>query len=62
MKRFKVPCFKPGSKLKNSFKGRERELESHFARQLKHQENGLNDLTVGEYIENRTRYKEVHRG
>ncbi|EPA8594098.1 polymorphic toxin type 15 domain-containing protein [Vibrio parahaemolyticus] len=61
MKRFKVPCFKPGSKLKNSFKGRERELESHFARQLKHQENGLNDLTVGEYIENRTRYKEIKR-
>lgn len=61
MKRFKVPCFEPGNSLKSKFKGRERELESHFARQLKHQENGLNDLTVGEYIENRTRYKEMKR-
>ncbi|MBN3575640.1 polymorphic toxin type 15 domain-containing protein, partial [Vibrio neptunius] len=41
--------------------GRERELESHFARQLKHQEAGLNDLTVGEYIENRNRYEKMRR-
>ncbi|WP_425628479.1 polymorphic toxin type 15 domain-containing protein [Vibrio neptunius] len=61
MKRFKVPCFKPGPDIKKSFKGRERELESHFARQLKHQEAGLNDLTVGEYIENRNRYEKMRR-
>ncbi|MER2499079.1 polymorphic toxin type 15 domain-containing protein, partial [Vibrio neptunius] len=61
MKRFKVPCFKPGPEIKKSFKGRERELESHFARQLKHQEAGLNDLTVGEYIENRNRYEKMRR-
>ncbi|GIU52683.1 hypothetical protein TUM4438_45980 [Shewanella sairae] len=61
MKRFKVPCFEPGTKIKGKFKGNERELESHFARQLKHQESGLNDLTVGEYIENRNRYKQMKR-
>lgn len=61
MKRFKVPCFEPGPTIKGKFKGKERELENHFARQLKHQEAGLNDLTVGEYIENRTRYKEMKR-
>ncbi|MGR6838487.1 polymorphic toxin type 15 domain-containing protein [Aliivibrio wodanis] len=61
MKRFKVPCFKPGKTIKGKFKGRERELESHFARQLKSQESGLNDLTVGEYLENRNRYKVMKR-
>ncbi|WP_220458591.1 polymorphic toxin type 15 domain-containing protein [Vibrio diabolicus] len=61
MKRFKVPCFKPGKTIKAKFKGRERELESHFARQLKQQEAGINDLTVGEYLENRQRYKEMKR-
>ena len=61
MKRFKVPCFEPGATIKGKFKGKERELESHFARQLRHQEEGLNDLTVGEYIENRNRYKEMKR-
>lgn len=61
MKRFKVPCFKPGKALKSKNKGKERELESHFARQLKNQEAGLNDLTVGEYIENRNRYKKLKR-
>ena len=61
MKRFKVPCFKPGKGLKNTFKGKERELEHHFARQLKYQEQGLNDLTVGEYLGNRKRYKEMKR-
>ncbi|MGR5109787.1 polymorphic toxin type 15 domain-containing protein [Vibrio jasicida] len=61
MKRFKVPCFEPGATIKSKFKGKERELESHFARQLRHQEAGLNDLTVGEYIENRNRYKEMKR-
>ena len=61
MKRFKVPCFEPGPTIKGKFKGKERELESHFARQLKHQEAGINDLTVGEYIENRNRYKKMKR-
>lgn len=61
MKRFKVPCFEPGKVIKGKFKGRERELESHFARQLKNQESGLNDLTVGEYLENRNRYKKMKR-
>ena len=61
MKRFKVPCFEPGKAIKGKFKGRERDLESHFARQLKNQESGLNDLTVGEYLENRNRYKKMKR-
>ncbi len=61
MKRFKVPCFEPGDTVKKTFKGRERELETHFARQLRHQEAGLNDLTVGEYIENRNRYRKMKR-
>lgn len=61
MKRFKVPCFTPGPSLKSKFKGRERALESHFSRQLEHQQAGLNDLTVGEYIENRNRYKAMKR-
>ena len=61
MKRFKVPCFKPSKNIKAKFKGRERELENHFARQLKQQEAGINDWTVGEYLENRKRYKEMKR-
>ncbi|EKA5638026.1 RHS domain-containing protein [Vibrio navarrensis] len=56
MKPFKVPCFKPSDTLIKKNKDNIKSFEQNYARQLKHQENGLNDLTIGEYLENRERY------
>ncbi|AQS38620.1 Putative toxin 43 [Shewanella psychrophila] len=61
MKPYKAPCFKPGNQIKKNFKGDPKKLEGHYARQLKHQENGLNDLTIGEYQANRKRFKDMKR-
>ncbi|PAX99021.1 hypothetical protein CKO50_23230, partial [Pseudoalteromonas sp. HM-SA03] len=47
--------------LRKKHKGDLRALEHNYARQLKYQETGLNDLTIGEYIENRDRYKNMKR-
>ncbi|WJE11133.1 polymorphic toxin type 15 domain-containing protein [Pseudoalteromonas sp. JC3] len=61
MKAYKVPCFKPSDNLRKKHKGDLRALEHNYARQLKNQEKGLNDLTIGEYRENRDRYKNMKR-
>ncbi|WP_299494178.1 polymorphic toxin type 15 domain-containing protein [uncultured Shewanella sp.] len=61
MKPFKAPCFEPSKNIKNKFKDDPKKLEQHYARQLQHQQNGLNDLSIGEYIDNRDRYKEMKR-
>uniref|UniRef100_UPI001268682E polymorphic toxin type 15 domain-containing protein n=3 Tax=Vibrio vulnificus TaxID=672 RepID=UPI001268682E len=61
MKPFKVPCFKPSDTLRKKNKDNIKSFEQHYARQLKHQENGLNDLTIGEYLENRERYRNMKR-
>ncbi|MGL0924053.1 polymorphic toxin type 15 domain-containing protein [Vibrio vulnificus] len=61
MKPFKVPCFKPSDTLRKKNKDNIKSFEQNYARQLKHQENGLNDLTIGEYMENRQRYKDMKR-
>ncbi|MBR8844106.1 polymorphic toxin type 15 domain-containing protein, partial [Pseudoalteromonas sp. JC3] len=61
MKAYKVPCFKPSDNLRKKHKGDLRALEQNYARQLKYQEAGLNDLTIGEYRENRDRYKNMKR-
>nr|WP_172566340.1 polymorphic toxin type 15 domain-containing protein [Vibrio navarrensis] len=61
MKPFKVPCFKPSDTLIKKNKDNIKSFEQNYARQLKHQENGLNDLTIGEYLENRERYRNMKR-
>ncbi|ELQ2335774.1 hypothetical protein QTG64_002408, partial [Vibrio vulnificus] len=61
MKPFKVPCFKLSDTLRKKNKDNIKSFEQHYARQLKHQENGLNDLTIGEYLENRERYRNMKR-
>ncbi len=61
MKPFKVPCFKPSDTLRKKNKDNIKSFEQNYARQLKHQENGLNDLTIGEYLENRERYRNMKR-
>lgn len=57
-----VPCFRPSDNMINKFPGSREDLERHYANQLKHQEAGLNDLTLAEYIENRQRYRDMQRG
>ena len=50
-----IGCFKTGKKIdKNKF--------SEYDRQLKRQENGLNNMTVEEYIKGRDAYKNIGRG
>ncbi len=50
-----IGCFKTGKKIdKNKF--------SEYDRQLKRQENGLNNMTVEEYIKGREAYKNIGRG
>lgn len=61
MKSYKVPCFTPGNGPKKRFNGNNKALENNYARQLKHQQDGLNDLSIGEYLENRARYKDMKR-
>lgn len=58
----KPKCFKPGDDLKKGWKGDPNKLEKEFYEQLKAQEKGINDLTVGEYLENRTKFEEIGRG
>jgi hypothetical protein len=57
----KPKCFKPGDDLRKGWKGDPKKLEKEFYEQLKAQEKGINDLTVGEYLQNRARYSEVKR-
>lgn len=58
----KPKCFKPGDDLKKGWKGDPNKLEKEFYEQLKAQEKGINDLTVGEYLENRAKFNAVGRG
>ncbi|MBH9578867.1 polymorphic toxin type 15 domain-containing protein [Inhella proteolytica] len=57
----KPKCFKPGDDLKKNWKGDPKKLEKEYFEQLKAQEEGLNKLTVQEYLENRQRYEQVQR-
>ncbi len=53
MKEVKVRCFKAGPKTKNKIQ--------EYDRQLKGQEDGLNNLTVQEYLEGRERFAKIKR-
>ncbi len=56
MKQAKLPCFKKGGNLKKNFKGSSKQLDKGYKKQLKKQEAGLNDMTVGEYRKRRENY------
>ncbi|HET7794430.1 MAG TPA: polymorphic toxin type 15 domain-containing protein, partial [Rhizobacter sp.] len=58
----KPKCFKPGDDLKKNWKGDPNKLEKEFYEQLKGQEKGINELTVGEYLENRAKFQQLGRG
>ncbi|MDO6541508.1 polymorphic toxin type 15 domain-containing protein [Photobacterium sanguinicancri] len=53
MKKYTPPCFKPGKALKKSFKNNPKKLEKEFYKQLKDQQDGINNMAVGQYLENR---------
>jgi hypothetical protein len=59
MEKFKPNCFKPSDGLKDTFKDNPQKMEKEFYRQLKDQENGINKLTAGEYLDNRKGYSEL---
>jgi len=64
MKQHTPSCFKPGSNVVKSpsYSGNSKKLNKDFYKQLKGQEDGLNKMTVGEYVERRNSYKEIGRG
>lgn len=54
MARFEPPCFQPGSKIPaNKY--------PEYDRQLKGQENGLNEMTVDDYLQGRERFGQTGR-
>ena len=53
MKKYNPPCFQPGKALKQRFKDNPKKLESEFYKQLKGQQDGINKMSVGQYLENR---------
>jgi hypothetical protein len=53
MKKYNPPCFKPGKALKKRFNNNPKKLEKEFYKQLKGQQDGINKMTVGKYLENR---------
>ena len=61
MDEHKPKCFKPGDDLKKNYKGDPKKLEKEFYRQLKDQEAGLNNMTVKQYLNNRTSYEQIQR-
>uniref|UniRef100_UPI003A958510 polymorphic toxin type 15 domain-containing protein n=1 Tax=Marinobacter sp. TaxID=50741 RepID=UPI003A958510 len=61
MEPFDVPCFTPGAAVLKSFSGNKKKMEKEFYKQIKGQEDGINNLTVGEYLENRNKYSELGR-
>lgn len=55
MKRHDVPCFKAGDKIPTS-------KYPEYDRQLTAQQNGLNEMTVQEYLDGRKSYQAMGRG
>ncbi|UUA71073.1 polymorphic toxin type 15 domain-containing protein [Cellvibrio sp. QJXJ] len=53
MDEHKPKCFKPGDALKEKFKDDPQGMEKEFYRQLKAQEEGINKMSVGTYLQNR---------
>ncbi|WP_280517214.1 polymorphic toxin type 15 domain-containing protein, partial [Pseudoalteromonas sp. bablab_jr010] len=55
MKKYNPPCFKPGDTLlkAKTFGGNKEKLEKEFYKQLKAQQDGINKMSVGEYLKNR---------
>ncbi|WP_420270858.1 polymorphic toxin type 15 domain-containing protein, partial [Pseudoalteromonas atlantica] len=55
MKKYNPPCFKPSNTLlkAKTFGGNKEKLEKEFYKQLKAQQEGINKMSVGEYLQNR---------
>ena len=63
MEQYDVPCFTPGESVLKSkaFGGNKKKMEKEFYQQIKDQEEGINKLTVSQYLQNREKYKELGR-
>ncbi|WP_448565358.1 contractile injection system protein, VgrG/Pvc8 family [Thalassotalea ganghwensis] len=61
MKKHTPPCFTPGEALLKAkrFSGNKQKLEKEFYRQLKDQQDGINKMTVGKYLQNRQALKDL---
>ncbi|WP_157051723.1 polymorphic toxin type 15 domain-containing protein [Agarivorans gilvus] len=55
MDKFEVDCFKAGDAITS-------DKFPEFDRQLQGQQDGLNDMTVQEYLDGRAKYKDIGRG
>jgi len=59
MKKHKAKCFKMGEQLKQNGAAKPGKLAKAYYKQLKAQENGINSMTVGEYLNNRRILKDL---
>jgi len=59
MDKYTPPCFTPGAELAKNVKGNSKALEKEFYKQLKAQQNGINKMTVGQYLNNRKTLTEL---
>jgi hypothetical protein len=64
MDQHKVPCFNVGKALRDRAGGDPKKLKklmNEFDRQLRDQQDGLNSMTVGEYLDRRAEYERLSR-
>ncbi len=61
IKQAKLHCFKKGDSLNKKFKGTSKKLDKGYKKQLRNQETGLNNMTVGEYRKGRELYSKNRR-
>ena len=59
MDQYEPPCFQPGADARKNYKGSDKDFEKEYHKQLKMQEEGINKMTVGEYLDNRRILQEL---
>lgn len=59
MNQYEPPCFQPGPDARKNYRGSDKDFEKEYHKQLKMQQDGINNMTVGEYLDNRRILQEL---
>src|SRR5690606_16276756 len=59
MNQYEAPCFQPGPDARKNYQGSDKDFEKEYHKQLKMQQDGINNMTVGEYLDNRRILQEL---
>ncbi|MEZ5069367.1 MAG: polymorphic toxin type 15 domain-containing protein [Bacteroidia bacterium] len=59
MNQYEPPCFQPGPDARKNYQGSDKDFEKEYHKQLKMQQDGINNMTVGEYLDNRRILQEL---